>query len=75
MARLVFDSSYLVAWLDTAPADLVRTRPEILDRVTAALGAPAGSRSSLLGIIARRRDQRRRAAASAVPADAALQPA
>lgn len=46
-----------------------------LDRVTAAMGAPAGNRSSLLGILARRRDQRRRAAASAVPADAALQPA
>ena len=46
-----------------------------LDRVTAAMGAPAGNRSSLLGIIARRRDQRRRSGASAVPADAALQPA
>lgn len=36
-----------------------------LDRVTAALGAPSENRSSLLGILARRRDARRRAAASA----------
>lgn len=36
-----------------------------LDRVTAALGDPSGYRSSLLGISARRRAQRRRAAADA----------
>ncbi|MGF2949354.1 ABC transporter permease [Microbacterium alcoholitolerans] len=36
-----------------------------LDRVTAALGNPAGSRSSLLGILQRRREDARRASASA----------
>jgi len=46
-----------------------------LDRVTAALGSPAANRGSLLGVLARRREARRREAASVTPADAALQPA
>ena len=46
-----------------------------LDRVTAALGTPAENHASLLGIMARRRDAQRRAAASASAPDAALQPA
>lgn len=46
-----------------------------LDRVTAALGAPAENHASLLGVLARRRDARRRASASVVVPDAALQPA
>jgi len=46
-----------------------------LDRVTAALGTPAENRASLLGLLARHRDARRREAASVTPADAALQPA
>nr|WP_309064949.1 ABC transporter permease subunit [Microbacterium sp.] len=46
-----------------------------LDRVTAALGAPAENRSSLLGIVARRRDARRRATASAKAAATASAPA
>jgi glycine betaine/proline transport system permease protein len=46
-----------------------------LDRVTAALGAPAENRGSLLGIMARRREAQRRATASVSAPDAALQPA
>lgn len=46
-----------------------------LDRVTAALGAPAENHASLLGILARRREARRRASASVAVPDAALQPA
>jgi len=46
-----------------------------LDRVTAALGTPAENHASLLGIMARRRDAQRRAAASVPTSDAALQPA
>ncbi|QMU96867.1 ABC transporter permease subunit [Microbacterium esteraromaticum] len=46
-----------------------------LDRVTAALGTPAENHASLLGIMARRRDAQRRAAASVPAPDAALQPA
>lgn len=46
-----------------------------LDRVTAALGAPAENHASLLGIMARRREAQRRAAASAPVPDAVLQPA
>ena len=46
-----------------------------LDRVTAALGTPAENHASLLGIMARRREAQRRAAASAPVPDAVLQPA
>ncbi|MFS2279226.1 ABC transporter permease subunit [Microbacterium sp. OR21] len=46
-----------------------------LDRVTAALGTPTENHASLLGIMARRREAQRRAAASAPVPDAVLQPA
>lgn len=46
-----------------------------LDRVTAALGTPAENHASLLGIMARRGEAQRRAAASAPVPDAVLQPA
>ena len=46
-----------------------------LDRVTAALGTPAENHASLLGIMARRGEAQRRAAASLGSTDAVLQPA
>jgi glycine betaine/proline transport system permease protein len=41
-----------------------------LDRVTAALGDPAGQRSSLMSLLARRRAAARESAPASAPADA-----